>query len=386
MATDPTVDFDVAVVGAGPGGSTAARLLAVAGRSVVLLDRARLPRCKPCGGALSPRSRAWLRRHGLWEEVAAQACHVRRMRLQGPTGQHVETVASRPVASILPREQLDTLLVQAARRAGATVRAATRVKGIVRADPEVVELATAAGPIAARWVVAADGANSVLRLQRHARRLLHACVARFEGAAIDPAVLELYFDAALAPHYGWLFPEPQGTVNIGVCLEAPRLRGSLRGQLERFIDRHLAARLAGARPLGPVRAHPISVSAMAGHPAPAGVLLVGEAAGLANAANGEGISHALSSAELAAVCLERAIARRWSRSATVAHYRRRLSWELGPRLVAADLVRRGGVPVLEGVCAIGNDQRLHAVRGTAVGSALRRVAGEALGVVMGRLY
>jgi geranylgeranyl reductase family protein len=379
-------DYDVAVVGAGPAGSTAARLLAAAGRSVVVIDRARFPRSKPCGGALSPRAQAFLRRHHLWQPIADQACHVHRMRLQGPTGQQVETLSAAPVASILPRERLDTVLLDAARRAGATVIEASRVTQVVEAGSEVVELRSAAGPIAARWVVAADGAGGRFRLDRRSRRLLYACVARFEGATFDPSVLELTYDPALVPHYGWVFPEPKGRVNIGVCVEAGRLKGSIRGQLERFIDRHCSSRLAGARSLGPLAAHPISVSLGVGHGAPPGVLLVGEAAGLANSANGEGISHAMRSGELAAACLDRAFLRQWSRDATVARYRRSLQWELGRRLAAADLVRRAGVPVLDAVCAIGNAERLRPLGGTLLGATLRRFAGETLSLVMRRAY
>src|SRR5690349_2699511 len=132
-----TDGWDAVVVGAGPAGSTTALLLARAGASVLLLDRARFPRDKPCSEYLSPASTAILERlgGGLLETVEGVA-HARLygMKVIAPSGVAAcgrFRGGSRPYSFALPRTSFDTILVAAAARAGAEVRQGVFVEDLV---------------------------------------------------------------------------------------------------------------------------------------------------------------------------------------------------------------------------------------------------------------
>jgi len=124
---------DVIVVGAGPSGSTAAAMLARAGCRVVMLDRAKFPRAKPCGDYLNPGCTRVLSRIGVWDAVAAASAPVAGMRLVAADGTRAPTTFSTGSGCALPRAVLDHLLVAHAAAAGASVIEETSV---VRIDRE----------------------------------------------------------------------------------------------------------------------------------------------------------------------------------------------------------------------------------------------------------
>ena len=113
-----TARLDVLVVGAGPAGATAARALAMAGARVRLIDRARFPRNKPCGGAIS------MRAIGRFPYLAAAldrvpTHHISRLHLEGPGGGSVLLRSATPAALMIRRVEFDDLLVRLAQEAGA---------------------------------------------------------------------------------------------------------------------------------------------------------------------------------------------------------------------------------------------------------------------------
>src|SRR5882762_10889020 len=171
-----TERWDAIVVGAGPAGATTALLLARAGASVLLVDRARFPRDKACSEYLSPATTQILER--LDRDVLAEvegAAHAKLygMKVVAPGGAAMCGRFRGPRSSsfALPRTTFDTILVAAAARAGAQVREATTVENLLWEGGAV------AGVVArscngqrvthnARIVVGADGLRSVV-----ARRL-----------------------------------------------------------------------------------------------------------------------------------------------------------------------------------------------------------------------
>jgi len=175
---------DVIVVGAGPAGAATAIWLARAGHDVLLLDRARFPRAKPCGDCLSAAAGALLLRLGVLAEVEAAApARLAGWRIHAPAGHFFEgafpregAAAPPPAGALaLPRERLDAVLAGAAARAGAHLLEGVRVldvraAGGGRAGGAAVMVAPAPGarpvPLRARLVVGADGLRSVV-----ARRL-----------------------------------------------------------------------------------------------------------------------------------------------------------------------------------------------------------------------
>src|SRR6185503_8443600 len=159
---------DVVVLGAGPAGSTTAALLAERGVDVLLLDRARFPRPKPCAEYLSPEATRVLDRLGLLPRIDAYGpAKLAGMRIVGPsgtdfTGRFVGSHRYRGYSDFglaLPREVLDALIAETAVARGAEFRDGTRAE-IARTTSEAIEVSTGPERIAARLVIAADGLNS----------------------------------------------------------------------------------------------------------------------------------------------------------------------------------------------------------------------------------
>ena len=291
---------DVAVVGAGPAGATAALVLARAGLDVALLDRAPLPRDKTCGGGVVARALESLppgvelpveRRLGRVESRFVDA------------GVSVTVERETPLVHMARRAPLDLALAEAARAAGATLRAPCALDR-VRLTPDHAELETSRGPLRARFLVAADGATgSTARMAGWTEPL--ASVPALEAEiAVRPRLLAALTDRARfdlgvpAGGYGWVFPKADHlSVGVGVFTRGGARR-RLRDELARYID---AVGLREGRVLR-VRGAPIPV-----HPRPDAargrVLLTGDAAGLADPLTGEGISLAIRSGRLAAESL-----------------------------------------------------------------------------------
>ncbi|MBI5136745.1 MAG: geranylgeranyl reductase family protein [Nitrospirae bacterium] len=292
-----SASYDVAVVGAGPAGATAARELALAGLRVALLEKAPLPRYKVCGGGLVGRSLRALPEKTL-REVAAHPCATALMGVPA-LGREFVTRRSTPIVAMVMRDRLDRALTGLAQDAGATLVAEAEVTGL-DTGPHRVTLATRKGPLTAATVIAADGVNS--RLARLAGwapnphavpavewevRVPDATYRRFAGRA--------RFDMVIPGGYAWVFPKGAGHLSVG-AMTILRQRMDLHGRVARYLAG------LGIHPAGePARhGHQIPIAPRARCLARGPVLLAGDAAGLADPVTGEGISHALGSGTLAA--------------------------------------------------------------------------------------
>ncbi len=320
---------DVVVVGAGPAGSATAHRLAAAGRDVVLLEKAAFPRDKVCGDGLTPRAvrsliemgvdispeLGWARNRGL--RIVANA---RTYELPWPTLQRFPDFGL-----VRPRRELDEILARHAAAAGARLVERMRVTGPTRdertgratgvlAQPVDGAGRPAGAPVAYRApvVVAADGVSSRLGLAmgwtRRDDRPMGVAVRAYAPSprAAEPWMeshLELRSEGTLLPGYGWVFGLADGTVNIGLgILNTSQAFGNVdyRDLLRRWMRetpqhwqlRGVAdtARIGGlALPMGFNRKPHYG----------RGVLLVGDAGGMVNPFNGEGIDYALEAGALA---------------------------------------------------------------------------------------
>jgi geranylgeranyl reductase family protein len=279
--------FDVAVVGAGPAGSTAAYRLSSAGARVLLVDRAAFPRDKPCGGGVTGRA-AQLLPFSI-DPVVEDVVERLDCRLQ--YGPRFERRSSKPLALMTQRRRLDHFLMQKAAEAGADVR-----DGVTVADVHPGGLTVDGEEIGARIVIAADGCNGrAARALRLGGEIVHG-VALEANVPHDPRfagtmVVEL---AVVRGGYGWIFPKADH-LNVGVGgneSEAPRLREHLRRLCEEHgIDPAAAQDTRGYR---------LPMRRPSSRLARGTAAVIGDAAGLVDPFSGDGMYEAFLSAELVA--------------------------------------------------------------------------------------
>ena len=309
----------VLIVGGGPAGASVAFALARRGIEVLVVDRARFPRPKPCAEYLSPEASRILADMGALDAIEATgAAALAGIRVRAPNG---STIAGDFIAKhgfrgfrdrglSVRREVLDAILLDRARAAGAHVLEGVRVTDVVREGERTVGVRTlvgeAAGELRAPIVVAADGLRSVV-----ARRL---GLARSHRWPRRLALVTHYRDVRVVGEHGEMHVERDGYVGIAdvgnglttVALVVPASRSrEMSGDRAAFVDRwlarhnHLAPRFVGATRASPV----VATGPFASHAKRAwapGAALVGDAADFFDPFTGEGIYAALRGGELLA--------------------------------------------------------------------------------------
>jgi geranylgeranyl reductase family protein len=286
--------YDVIVVGAGPAGSTCAHRLASGGASVLLLDRARFPRDKPCGGGVTGRA-ARLLPFSIAPVVEDTVTSVR-MRLR--YGGWFEHEGDAPLVLMTQRLRLDAYLAEQAALAGAEVRDGSKVTAVA-AGPEGVTATVDGEEVHGSALVGADGVNGICA------RSLGLGGNQSVGVALEGnvpyaklgdgyrgcAVLEL---GIVPGGYGWVFPKADHA-NIGLGGwedEAPGLREQLRGLCE--------AHGLAAGDLEEVRGYRLPLRAPDSTLARGRAAVIGDAAGLVDPVSGDGMFEAFLSGKLAA--------------------------------------------------------------------------------------
>jgi geranylgeranyl reductase family protein len=309
--------WDVVVVGAGPAGSATALLLARAGARVLLLDRARFPREKPCSEYLSPESTRVLERLGkdvLAAVAAAAPAHLTGMKVVAPSGAGV-VGRFETFSFALPRTRFDTILRGAAEATGVEVREG------VKAEDLIYEHGAVGGIVArhtgngkremyrAQVVVGADGLRSIV-----ARRLgkVHTTgprrIAFTAHVAAARDVNDLGEMHVGRPGYVGLGPIGDGVTTVALVLPLTEARRGARffeelnrfpGVARRFDPRHIVRRVLATGPFARWSRRPVAKGG--------GALLVGDAADFFDPFTGQGIYSALRGAELAAAAISDAL-------------------------------------------------------------------------------
>jgi len=330
-------DFDVAVIGTGPAGATAARVAAAAGARTVLIDRAAVPRYKCCGGGLIGLSRAALVADigPLIRDSTRRITFSTRM-----TQRFTKTSRRGPVFELVMRADFDASLVDLAVAAGAELRTGVTVRALRETDDAVV-LSTSAGEVSARVVVGADGTGG--RTGGYVGVRAAQVDVGLEGEFPVPDARRSYWagrvhiDWGPVPgSYAWVFPKGE-LLTVGVI--GPRSEGEA---LRRYYDEFVA--YVGLGDTAP--------SAFSGHltrcrdedsPLVRGrVIVAGDAAGLLEPWTREGISFALRSGQLAGEAAA-AAARgddHAAADASLAAYADRVIATLGPEMEAGRLFLR----------------------------------------------
>jgi geranylgeranyl reductase family protein len=342
-------DADVIVVGAGPSGSTAAYYLAQAGLNVLLVEKSRFPRDKVCGDGLTPRAVKSLVAMGV--DVSEEAGWLRNKGLR-VIGGGMRLELDWPELSSWPgyglvrtRASLDEQLARRAQAAGAKLLEGTTATGPVLDDSgRIVGVETTTEPeektksrsrsdnterahgssvtYRARVVVAADGNSSRLSVamglrKRDDRPMGVAVRTYYTSPRHEDDYLESWLDLwdgrRLLPGYGWIFGMGDGTSNVGLGLlntsdafgktdYRELLKGWLTSMPEEwgYVEENRTEPVRGAAlPMGFNRTPHYHK----------GLLLAGDAAGMVNPFNGEGIAYAMESGELLARVVAQALAR-----------------------------------------------------------------------------
>jgi len=302
--------FDALVVGAGPAGSIAATVLARGGARVALVDKARFPRDKACGDLVGPRGVQLLTDLGI--DIHG-AIAVGDMNVIGPTTRRVRLpcFAGRTYpghALALPRVDFDAALHEVAVGAGAEAfmdRATEPLWGDGGLDGFSLSTGT---ELRADIIIGADGASSRVAaaadLVDPTRVLWGFAVRAYVDEHVDLPHIVLWERTPWRafPGYGWMFPGPDGRANLGLGLGTLSTRDGAATAV-----RELPAFVRALRGLGLLRG-PAPVRTLGGwlklgmvgtNPARGRVLLVGDAAGLVNPLQGEGISQAMTSGRAA---------------------------------------------------------------------------------------
>ena len=341
-------EADVVVVGAGPAGSTTAFYLAQAGLDVLLLEKSRFPREKVCGDGLTPRGVKAL--VGMGISVSEQDGWVRNkgLRVIG-AGKRLELpwpeLSSYPNYGLVrPRTDLDEMLARRAEQAGARLHEGVTVTGPVRDDRTgritgVTGIRAGRGDgesprdrggpggsspqeYRARVVVAADGNSSRLSVamglrKRDDRPLGVAVRTYYTSPRHDDDYLESWLDLwdgdRLLPGYGWIFGMGDGTSNVGLGLlntSAAFGHTDYHAMLRKWLAGMPAEwGFTEANRTEPIRGAALPMGFNRTPHYYHGLLLVGDAGGMVNPFNGEGIAYAMESGEILARTVVQALAR-----------------------------------------------------------------------------
>jgi menaquinone-9 beta-reductase len=360
-----SLEVDVAVVGGGPSGSATAHYLATRGHSVLVCEKKSFPREKTCGDGLTPRAVKILEEMelgdelGSWERVRGLRVHAagRTLELEFPS---LDGFCD--FGLVKPRKDLDQLVLSNAEAAGAKVLYETEVRrplfenGVLtgfRAKREGGE-----EEVRARWVVCAEGAaTKFARSLGRARNLDYpmgfAIRQYFRSPMEHCGWFEAYLDIKSGPDavpgYGWVFPVGDGTVNAGVGILSTygdwrnvnlnRLQDDFVGQLPP--EWEIGSETVSSRP----RAGRLFMGGSVWPPHGPGWVMVGDAAGMVNPCNGEGIAYGYETGRIAGRHLDAAL--RSGNSFALDGYTRELETTYGPYFrLGRRFVKLIGHPVL----------------------------------------
>lgn len=326
------VSADAIVVGAGPGGSAAARYLADRGLDVVLLEKTTFPREKVCGDGLTPRATRQLIRLGIDTSEEAGWLRNKGLRIYGGSTQPFEMpwpeLADFPNYGLVrPRADFDDLLAKHAVAGGARLFMETQVTGPIideRTD-RITGVTTKDGrTFHAPFVVAADGNSARLAIgmgipRRKDRPMGVAVRTYFTSPRHDDDYLESWLElwdgapheSNLLPGYGWIFGMGDGTCNVGLgILNTSPAFGKV--DYKELLLRWLANTppewgfTDPANMTSPIQGAALPMAFNRQPLYTRGLLLVGDAGGMVNPFNGEGIAYAMEAAELAANAISEA--------------------------------------------------------------------------------
>ena len=296
----------IVVIGAGPGGTVAAALMARAGLHTILVEQSRFPRDKVCGECISALGWEVLTRLGAVQRLRDEgAVELRRTRLHSPDGRVAELELPQPMWGV-SRAKLDSMLLDSAIEAGAEIRVPVRCEAVGPAVRLRDLTSNVVSELKAHIVILADGKSALM----HPRPRLTGDLglkAHFEGVAAPSDAIALF---GVDGHYGGIAPIEMARWNV--AMSVPRQRVEQTPDLDELFDdvlcenRALAQSFVQAQRISPWLASPLPRFGVRRN-WPANVIPIGNAAAALEPVGGEGMGLAMRSAELAAQEVIRAV-------------------------------------------------------------------------------
>lgn len=295
--------YDCIIVGAGPAGATAAYHLAKRGRSVLILDKATLPRYKPCGGGVSPQVAQWFD-FDFAPAISAQVTAVRyTWNMSDPVVSEIET--GQPIWMVR-RDEFDYFLVQQAQCQGAELRHSTKATGI-QFQQDSWQVQTEAERFTGRYLIAADGARGPmakwLGFNERQQTLAGALEIEPRLPVQDSHVAHFEF-GLLKNGYVWNFPKADGySIGSGIFRASKRKSQDLQPALQDY-----AAQFGVDAKNTKQHGHPLCLWSTAQRLHTQNAVLAGEAACVVDPFTAEGIRPSIYSGLKAAEAIHAALA------------------------------------------------------------------------------
>ena len=310
--------YDVVIVGGGPAGSTAAKVLAKQKRKVLLIDKARFPREKPCGGGLTAKvlkEFPYVKKHDLIESYSYGG-YVYATDMNN----RVEIKKDTPIMATVLRKKFDAGLIKLAVDQGCTLLEGKKVVDITFSKNHVKTIIDTGECFESKVIIGSDGMWSLTRKKAGLDPIQNTfAISLFNEYKIDEQLIDQYFSPKRYGHlhlklnglagYGWVFSK-KNHINIGIGEMKP-YHATNKKQLKPIFQEYVQRLKEEGIIPEEISSNNVKGAALPTQPMPKtygdNVLLCGDAAGLINPITGEGIHYAMYSGRIAANVIHTAL-------------------------------------------------------------------------------
>jgi geranylgeranyl reductase family protein len=311
--------YDVAIVGAGPAGCSAAFFLAKEGSEVLLADKGSFPRDKICGDGISSASLNILEEMEVLHKVeAADHYKIRYIKISSPngrmmTGRYPIVRGFRDYGYVVKRKVFDQVLFEHVKKQrNVHILENFRVENLIHQNNLVTGIAGSMDgkriDVCSDYVIGADGAHSKIAkkiglFNNEKNHRAFAVRGYFENVRNISDAIEIHYDSQVVPGYCWIFPTGETSANVGVGVFNRFNESSEAKELfELFVrdNRYARSKLKNAELKGALKGFPLTLGSFGSKRSKGNVLLVGDAASFIDPLTGEGVYYALLSGKFAA--------------------------------------------------------------------------------------